>query len=99
MIKKNQIFTLDKLEQKIVYTIANERQTNKEKTGWNGYRTVAEKNDVNLNLVGFGAEFIFCRELNLFPDFTILNTSFLNNIPILILNLLSKLFLFLNLYK
>tara|TARA_A100001201_G_scaffold37890_2_gene39796 strand:+ start:13765 stop:14268 length:504 start_codon:yes stop_codon:yes gene_type:complete len=75
MIKKNQIFTLDKLEQKIVYTIANERQINKEKTGWNGYRTVAKKNDVNLNLVGFGAEFIFCRELNLFPDFTILNTS------------------------
>ena len=75
MIKKNQIFTLDKLEQKIVYTIANERQTNKEKTGWNGYRTVAKTNDVNLNLVGFGAEFIFCRELNLFPDFTILNTS------------------------
>lgn len=75
MIKKGQIFTLDKLEQKIVLTIATERQLNKEKTGWNGYRTVAKKNDVELNKVGFGAEFIFCRELNLFPDFTISNYS------------------------
>ncbi len=75
MIKKGQIFTLNTLEQQIVKTIATERQLNKEKTGWNGYRTVAKTNDVTLNKVGFGAEFIFCRELNLFPDFTILNTS------------------------
>ena len=61
MIKKGQVFTLDNLEQKIVLTIATERQLNKEKTGWNGYRTVAKTNNVELNKVGFGAEFIFCR--------------------------------------
>ena len=77
-MKKGQVFTLDKTEKMIVELVANERQKNKENTGWNGYRTVADKNDVELNIVGFGAEFIFCREFNIHPDFKIHNTSKVN---------------------
>tara|TARA_Y100000114_G_scaffold42249_1_gene37608 strand:+ start:65 stop:565 length:501 start_codon:yes stop_codon:yes gene_type:complete len=74
-MKKGKIYTLDKTEQLIVELVASKRQKNKEVTGWNGYRTVADKNDVELNKSGFGAEFIFCREMNLCPDFKIHNTS------------------------
>lgn len=74
-MKKNKIYKLDHYEQQIVELAANQRHNNKIKTGWNGYKTVNEKSEVMLNIVGFGAEFIFCRELNLYPDFKIHNTS------------------------
>jgi len=71
----NKLYTLDKYEQKIVELCANQRQNNKIKTGWDGHKTVNEKSDIDLNVVGFGGEFIFAREYNLFPDFKIHNTS------------------------
>jgi len=71
----NQIYTLDESEQKIVELCAMQRQNNKSKTGWDGYKTVSVKSDVELNIVGFGGEFIFARENNLYPDFKIHNTS------------------------
>jgi hypothetical protein len=74
-MKIGQIYTLNKAEQQIVELIGNLRHSNKIKTGWDGFRVVNEKSDLNLNICGFGGEFIFCREKNLFPDFTIGNTS------------------------
>ena len=74
-MKKGQVFTLDKYEQQIVELSATQRHTNKVNTGWNGFKTVNETAGVDLDIVGFGAEFIFCREYNLYPDFKIHNTS------------------------
>jgi len=68
-------YTLDSYEQAIVKLSAEQRQNNKVKTGWDGHKTVNEKSDIDLNIVGFGGEFIFARENNLFPDFKIHNTS------------------------
>ena len=69
------IYSLDVNEQKIISLVSEMRQLNKEKTGWNGSGRVAEKGGVDLNILGFGAEYIYCREKNLFPDFEIKNTS------------------------
>jgi len=74
-MNKGQVFILDKWEQQIVELSAKQRHENKKKTGWDGFRTVNEKSDLELNICGFGGEFIFCRELNLFPDFKIHNIS------------------------
>ena len=74
-MKKGQVFTLDKYEQQIVELSATQRHTNKINTGWNGFKTVNETANIDLDIVGFGAEFIFCREYNLYPDFKIHNTS------------------------
>lgn len=71
----NKIYKLDKYEQQIISLIAQMRQSNKEKTGWDGSGRVAQIGGVNLNVLGFGAEYIFCREKNCFPDFEIKNTS------------------------
>ena len=69
-------YTLNEIEQKIVQFIATQRQINKENTGWNGIGTAAtDDKHLERNIIGFGAEFIFCREQNLFPDFTIGNFS------------------------
>jgi len=75
LVNKGQVFFLDKYEQEIVELSANQRHNNKIETGWNGLKTVNKSSDINLNIVGFGAEFIFCREFNLFPDFKIHNMS------------------------
>lgn len=72
---KGKVYKLDKYEQKIVELAAQQRHINKKKTGWDGLKTVNKESKVELNIVGFGAEFIFCRELNLFPDFKIQNLS------------------------
>ena len=72
---KNKLYKLDKYEQQIVELAAKQRHINKKATGWDGYKTVNKKSMIELNIAGFGAEFIFCRELNLFPDFKIHNTS------------------------
>ena len=59
----------------MVELVAFLRQENKEKTGWNGKGTVSTQDRYELNRNGFGAEFLFCRENNLHPDFLISNTS------------------------
>ena len=74
----NKVYTLDKYEQDIVYLDAEQRHNNKIKTGWDGFKTVNEKSYLELNIVGFGGEFIFARENNLYPDFKIHNTSKVN---------------------
>jgi hypothetical protein len=74
-MKIGNVYILDKAEQEIVELVASQRQNNKVKTGWDGKGTVNKNSGVDLNIVGFGAEFIFCRELNLYPDFKIHNTS------------------------
>jgi hypothetical protein len=74
-MNKGNVYTLDKYEQQIVELAAKQRHENKVKTGWNGYGTVNKKSELELDIHGFGAEFIFCRELNLYPDFKIQNTS------------------------
>ena len=81
MLQINEIYTLDIHEQKIVELVAEMRQSNKEKTGWDGAGRVAEFGGVNLNVFGFGAEYIFCREKNTFPDFEIKNTNPFDILP------------------
>jgi len=75
IMKIKEVYTLDKTEQYLVETIATLRHQNKINTGWDGHKVVNKKSDLDLNICGFGGEFIFCRENNLFPDFTIGNTS------------------------
>jgi len=72
---KNKIYKLLKEEQKVVELVAFLRQNNKENTGWNGKGTVSKNDPYEQNRNGFGAEFVFCREYNLHPDFSIGNTS------------------------
>ena len=74
-MNKGNVYILDKYEQQIVELSAKQRFGNKVNTGWDGYGTVNKKSTLELDIVGFGAEFIFCRELNLYPDFKIHNTS------------------------
>lgn len=69
------VYSLDEYEQAIVKLSANQRHNNKVNTGWDGFKTVNKKSDVSLDVVGFGGEFIFARENNLYPDFKIHNTS------------------------
>lgn len=70
----NKNYYLNKTEQDIVKIISQMRQDNKVKTGWNGHGCLTE-NGFKRNLIGFGAEFIFAREQNLFLDIEIKNTS------------------------
>ena len=72
---KNKIYKLTNEEQKIVELVAFLRQENKDRTGWNGKGTVSTNDPFEQNRNGFGAEFLFCREYNLHPDFSISNTS------------------------
>lgn len=69
-------YILTPLEQKIVELTAQARQHNKEITGVNGKGTAAkDDNHLHRNVIGFGGEFIFCKNYNLYPDFSIKNTS------------------------
>ena len=72
---KHKIYRLKNEEQKVVDLIACLRQANKEDTGWDGRGTVSTNDPFEQNRNGFGAEFLFCREYNLHPDFSIGNTS------------------------
>ena len=72
---KGKVYKLDQYEKMIVELSAEQRHNNKIKTGWDGIKTVNAKSELDLNIVGFGGEFIFARENNLFPDFKIHNTS------------------------
>ena len=75
------VYSLDKYEQAIVKLSAEQRHNNKIKTGWDGSKTVNPKSELELNIVGFGGEFIFARENNLYPDFKIHNTCLLYTSP------------------
>ena len=58
------VYKLDQYEQDIVYLASEQRHNNKIKTGWDGSKTVNPKSYLELNIVGFGGEFIFARENN-----------------------------------
>lgn len=70
------VYILEPLEQQIVELTAKARQNNKELTGVNGKGTAAN-DDKHLyrNIIGFGAEFIFCKYYNIHCDYSIGNTS------------------------
>jgi len=69
-MNKGQVFILNDVEQKIVEFIGKCRHKQNCKVG-RGKGTINKENVADLDIIGFGAEFIFCRELNLFPDFKI----------------------------
>lgn len=76
MIIKGEILELSELDKKIVELVAYHRQINKEKTGLNGLGTAAnDQNHLYRNKIGFGAEYLFCKKTDIFPDFWIGNTS------------------------
>ena len=67
----NNIYKLEPLEQKIVEMVAKARQKNKELTGVNGKGTAANDNKhLYRNIIGFGAEFIFCKHYNIPVSYT-----------------------------
>jgi hypothetical protein len=75
MLEINQTYWLDLHECELVRFVANQRQSNKEATGLDGKGTVNERSSVDLNSAGFGAEYLFCKQMNLMPDFSVGNTS------------------------
>ena len=74
-MEKNKLYNLSKSEIDLINFVAKQRQDHKEKTGWDGLKTKSKKPRLELNKMGFGAEFIFCREMNLMPDFKVYNKS------------------------
>ena len=75
-MNKGDIFTLSEIDIQIVELVAHRRQKNKEDTCKNGLGTAAIDNKhLERNIIGFGAEYLFCKSYNLFPDFSIGNTS------------------------
>ena len=58
MLQINEIYTLDIHEQKIVELVAEMRQSNKEKTGWDGSGRVAEFGGVDLNVFIYSVLFL-----------------------------------------
>ena len=74
-MEKNKIYNLSIAEIDLINFVAKQRQDHKEKTGWDGLKTKSKKPRLELNRMGFGAEFIFCREMNLMPDFKVYNKS------------------------
>tara|TARA_Y100000114_G_scaffold11743_1_gene9446 strand:+ start:3646 stop:4164 length:519 start_codon:yes stop_codon:yes gene_type:complete len=77
----NKTYHLADYELDLISFVANQRQKNKIKTGYDGLKTLApgHKSRLELNKMGFGAEYIFCKEMNLMPDFTIHNKRKSNN--------------------
>lgn len=79
-MKIGEIFELNKLEQEIVALTAKYRQINKENSGISGKGTVAnDHKHLHRNLIGFGAEFIFCKNFNIHSDYSINNNSKIKN--------------------
>tara|TARA_Y100001937_G_C7134438_1_gene339229 strand:+ start:5548 stop:6069 length:522 start_codon:yes stop_codon:yes gene_type:complete len=74
-VEKNKIYNLSTAEIDLINFVAKQRQDHKEKTGWDGLKTKSKRPRLELNKMGFGAEFIFCREMNLMPDFKVYNKS------------------------
>ena len=71
----NDYFILSNIEKDIINLVANERQLNKEKSNLDGKGQANNKKGIRNNKLGFAGEFLFCKGFNLFPDFTINNTS------------------------
>jgi hypothetical protein len=74
-MKKNKKYWLEDWECELIRFHAKQRQINKERSGIDGLGTVNEKSGLELNSAGFGAEYVFCREMNLMPDFSVNNDS------------------------
>ena len=74
-MQKDDFYFLDEWECDLIRFHAKQRQINKERSGIDGLGTVNEKSGLELNYAGFAAEYIFCREMNLFPDFSVNNDS------------------------
>ena len=74
-MEKDKFYFLDEWESELIRFHAKQRQINKERTGVDGLGTVSDKSGLKLNYAGFAAEYIFCREMNLMPDFSVGNTS------------------------
>jgi len=74
-MKKNKKYWLEDWECELIRFHAKQRQINKERSGIDGLGTVNDNSGLELNYVGFAAEYIFCREMNLMPDFSVGNTS------------------------
>lgn len=74
-MQKDKFYFLDEWECDLIRFHAKQRQINKERSGIDGLGTVNEKSGLELNYAGFAAEYIFCREMNLFPDFSVNNDS------------------------
>lgn len=75
MINIGDAFKVNDIEKHIIKFIAEKRQNNKENTGLDGKGQANNKDGLRNNILGFAGEFVFSKALNLFPDFTILNTS------------------------
>jgi hypothetical protein len=75
-MKIGDTFTLTEIEQQIVELVSNARQDNKEATNVSTATTVADDDNHRYrHKIGFGAEFLFCKHTNVFPDFWIGNYS------------------------
>ena len=75
MLNKGDILILSDVEKDIINLIASKRQSNKVKSNLDGKGQVNNKKGIYNNKLGFAGEFLFCKHFNLFPDFTICNTS------------------------
>ena len=69
------VYILSELEKQEVELVGHARHSNKVNTNWDGLGTVNKNSSADLNVAGFGGEYIFCRENNLMPDLSIGNTS------------------------
>ena len=76
ILNKYTTLELTPIDIEIVELVASKRQKNKEDTGKSGKGTAAtDDKHLERNIIGFGAEYLFCKYYNLFPDFSIGNTS------------------------
>ena len=76
ILNKYTTLELTPIDIEIVELVASKRQKNKEDTGKNGMGTAAtDDKHLERNIIGFGAEYLFCKYHNLFPDFSIGNTK------------------------
>lgn len=74
-MQKDEFYFLDEWESDLIRFHAKQRQINKERSGIDGLGSVEKNNALERNYAGFAAEYIFCREMNLFPDFSVNNDS------------------------
>ena len=74
-MQKDKTYFLDEWECDLIRFHAKQRQINKERSGIDGWGSVEKDNALERNYAGFAAEYIFCREMNLFPDFSVNNDS------------------------
>jgi hypothetical protein len=70
MPKRNTVVELNAQEQAICRALAKKRYANNRKAGTRNAKRGPQSNE-QTDLEGIGAEFAFCKLLNLFPDFSI----------------------------